>query len=214
MFDSSVTSKSIHYSYDILVNRGYVQSDLRDPSSRLAGQVTISNSIEGWITTDVSSLFRFKMNTKSSDYFVRLTMYDFSCLITDQQITPLSLSLFLCSPTARGTKTNRRRISGAHGMCPRWRPLSKQHRFLSTKWKVISLIMSDSWTASLLGTSVPGGPIGGQTNVQLRNEHLSYIVTWYVPEPFGAQRSHPISFCFRFSLSAFTTLMWLRKYVL
>ena len=29
-----------------------------------------------------------------------------------------------------------------------------------------------------LGSSVPGGPIGGQTNVQLRNEHLSYIVTW------------------------------------
>ena len=30
----------------------------------------------------------------------------------------------------------------------------------------------------LSGTSVPGGPIGGQTNVQLRNEHLSYIATW------------------------------------
>jgi len=30
----------------------------------------------------------------------------------------------------------------------------------------------------ILGTSVPGGPIGGQTNIQLRNEHLSYILTW------------------------------------
>ena len=48
---------------------------------------------------------------------------------------------------------------------------------------------------AFVGTSVPGGPIGGQTNVQLRNEHTSYILTW-------------------FSLSAFTALMWLRKYVL
>lgn len=26
---------------------------------------------------------------------------------------------------------------------------------------------------------VPGGPIGGQTRISLRNEHLSYILTWY-----------------------------------
>lgn len=24
-----------------------------------------------------------------------------------------------------------------------------------------------------------GGPIGGQTNISLRNEHVSYIITWY-----------------------------------
>lgn len=43
-------------------------------------------------------------------------------------------------------------------------------------------------------SSVPGGPIGGQTRVTLRNEHLSYIITWY-------------------SLSAATLLLWyqLRK---
>ncbi|KAL5483761.1 hypothetical protein EMCRGX_G020173 [Ephydatia muelleri] len=28
-------------------------------------------------------------------------------------------------------------------------------------------------------TTVPGGPIGGQTRVTLRNEHLQYIFTWY-----------------------------------
>lgn len=28
----------------------------------------------------------------------------------------------------------------------------------------------DSW--------VPGGPIGGQTNLSIRNEHLQYILTW------------------------------------
>ncbi|PAV70105.1 hypothetical protein WR25_09677 [Diploscapter pachys] len=27
-------------------------------------------------------------------------------------------------------------------------------------------------------TSIPGGPIGGQTNVSIRNEHMQYIVTW------------------------------------
>uniref|UniRef100_A0A2H8TTH0 SURF1-like protein n=2 Tax=Melanaphis sacchari TaxID=742174 RepID=A0A2H8TTH0_9HEMI len=27
-------------------------------------------------------------------------------------------------------------------------------------------------------SSVPGGPIGGQTNISLRNEHVSYIITW------------------------------------
>ncbi|KAK3727156.1 hypothetical protein QZH41_015175, partial [Actinostola sp. cb2023] len=31
---------------------------------------------------------------------------------------------------------------------------------------------------AVAGSSVPGGPIGGQTRVYLRNEHLQYIVTW------------------------------------
>ncbi|XP_071948161.1 surfeit locus protein 1-like isoform X2 [Antedon mediterranea] len=30
-----------------------------------------------------------------------------------------------------------------------------------------------------LDSSIPGGPIGGQTRVTLRNEHLNYIITWY-----------------------------------
>jgi len=40
--------------------------------------------------------------------------------------------------------------------------------------------------------TVPGGPIGGQTRVGLRNEHLSYLITW-------------------FSLSAATSYMWYRQ---
>ncbi|XP_035209651.1 surfeit locus protein 1-like [Stegodyphus dumicola] len=43
-------------------------------------------------------------------------------------------------------------------------------------------------------TTVPGGPIGGQTRITFRNEHLSYIITWY-------------------SLCAATTYMWYRKYL-
>jgi len=29
-------------------------------------------------------------------------------------------------------------------------------------------------------SSVKGGPVGGQTRVTLRNEHFSYILTWWV----------------------------------
>lgn len=29
-------------------------------------------------------------------------------------------------------------------------------------------------------SSLPDGPIGGQTRVTIRNEHLNYIITWYV----------------------------------
>ncbi|KFB51465.1 AGAP006533-PA-like protein [Anopheles sinensis] len=43
-------------------------------------------------------------------------------------------------------------------------------------------------------STVPMGPVGGQTRVTLRNEHLSYIVTW-------------------FSLSGFTTWLWFRQVV-
>lgn len=38
-------------------------------------------------------------------------------------------------------------------------------------------------------STVPGGPIGGQTIVTLRNEHLQYIITWL-------------------SLSVLTSLFW------
>ncbi|XP_053672973.1 SURF1-like protein isoform X2 [Anopheles nili] len=43
-------------------------------------------------------------------------------------------------------------------------------------------------------STVPHGPVGGQTRVTLRNEHMSYIVTW-------------------FSLSGFTTWLWFRQIV-
>lgn len=43
-------------------------------------------------------------------------------------------------------------------------------------------------------STVKGGPIAGQTRVTLRNEHMSYIVTWY-------------------SLSAFTAFLWWKQVV-
>ncbi|KAM3874014.1 surfeit locus protein 1 [Diretmus argenteus] len=45
-----------------------------------------------------------------------------------------------------------------------------------------------------LGSTIPGGPIGGQTRVTLRNEHLQYIVTWY-------------------GLCAATSYMWYAKFI-
>lgn len=42
-------------------------------------------------------------------------------------------------------------------------------------------------------TTVPGGPIGGQTNINVRNEHLNYLTTW-------------------FTLTLVTMLMWIHKF--
>lgn len=47
---------------------------------------------------------------------------------------------------------------------------------------------------STASATVPNGPVGGQTRVTLRNEHLSYIATW-------------------FSLSGFTGWLWFRQIV-
>lgn len=43
-------------------------------------------------------------------------------------------------------------------------------------------------------STTPGGPIGGQTRVTLRNEHMQYILTWY-------------------GLCAATSYLWFRKFV-
>ncbi|XP_053328638.1 surfeit locus protein 1 isoform X2 [Spea bombifrons] len=45
-----------------------------------------------------------------------------------------------------------------------------------------------------LASTIPGGPIGGQTRVTLRNEHMQYIITWY-------------------GLCAATTYLWCKKFV-
>jgi surfeit locus 1 family protein len=42
-------------------------------------------------------------------------------------------------------------------------------------------------------SSVKGGPLGGQTAINLRNEHMSYVITW-------------------FTLTFFTTFLWWQKF--
>lgn len=46
----------------------------------------------------------------------------------------------------------------------------------------------------IASSGVPGGPIAGQTRITLRNEHLTYVLTWY-------------------SLSIITGWMWHRLYI-
>lgn len=43
-------------------------------------------------------------------------------------------------------------------------------------------------------STISDGPIGGQTRIQMWNQHVSYIITWY-------------------SISALTSFMWLTKYM-
>lgn len=45
-----------------------------------------------------------------------------------------------------------------------------------------------------LASTIPGGPIGGQTRVTLRNEHIQYVMTWY-------------------GLCAATSYMWYAKFI-
>ncbi|XP_051906806.1 surfeit locus protein 1 isoform X2 [Hippocampus zosterae] len=45
-----------------------------------------------------------------------------------------------------------------------------------------------------LASTIPGGPVGGQTRVTLRNEHMQYIITWY-------------------GLCASTAYMWYAKFI-
>ncbi|CAD6185641.1 unnamed protein product [Caenorhabditis auriculariae] len=49
------------------------------------------------------------------------------------------------------------------------------------------------WVDAAFESTIPGGPIGGQTNVNIRNEHLQYLLTW-------------------FSLTAVTLAMWLHRF--
>ena len=44
------------------------------------------------------------------------------------------------------------------------------------------------------GSTVKDGPAGGQTVVTVRNEHMSYILTWY-------------------SLSIVTSFLWYRRFI-
>ncbi|XP_055331625.1 calcium-activated potassium channel slo-1-like [Paramacrobiotus metropolitanus] len=43
-------------------------------------------------------------------------------------------------------------------------------------------------------SSIPGGPLGGQTIIEMRNEHMNYAITW-------------------FSLSVITAFLWYYKYI-
>lgn len=80
-------------------------------------------------------------------------------------------------------------------------PLGPKHPSSGRFWhyKDVAQMASASGAAPILvdavaESTVEGGPIGGQTNVSVRNEHFSYIITWY-------------------SLSAATAFLWYHKYI-
>lgn len=79
-----------------------------------------------------------------------------------------------------------------------------------------------------VGSTIPGGPIGGQTRVTLRNEHMQYIITWWVGAFFLGEptESHMSSnnlllfhhliisaFFSRYGLCAATSYMWYAKFI-
>ena len=69
-----------------------------------------------------------------------------------------------------------------------------------TEWhhREIDLMAKTLGTAPVLldatkQSTIKGGPLGGQTAINLRNEHMTYIVTWY-------------------TLTFLTSLMWWHKF--
>ncbi|CAF1216823.1 unnamed protein product [Adineta ricciae] len=107
--------------YDILVNRGFVPFDLRDPSTRATGQIQEEHEIIGLV--------------RSTDYL--------------------------------------------NGMWNKNEPSKNIWRTRDVAEMSAAMRTAPIFIDEMKSTSVPGGPIGGQTNIQLRNEHLSYIATCY-----------------------------------
>uniref|UniRef100_A0A672LUM3 SURF1-like protein n=1 Tax=Sinocyclocheilus grahami TaxID=75366 RepID=A0A672LUM3_SINGR len=52
------------------------------------------------------------------------------------------------------------------------------YRDLETMAKVTGA--EEIFIDAVLDSTIPGGPIGGQTRVTLRNEHMQYVITWFV----------------------------------
>ncbi|XP_072422164.1 surfeit locus protein 1 isoform X2 [Chiloscyllium punctatum] len=102
---------------------------------------------------------------------------------------------------AKGQITDEVEIIGVIRLTERRRPFTPQNDVERNCWYYRDL----EAMAQAMGTepifidadfssTVPGGPVGGQTRVTLRNEHLQYILTWY-------------------GLCAATSYMWFQKFV-
>jgi len=77
---------------------------------------------------------------------------------------------------------------------PKNRTESNQWQFRDIPGLAEKLDTSPIFLDATVETTIPGGPIGGQTKVTLRNEHFSYLVTW-------------------FTLSAVSSYMWYARYI-
>ena len=118
----------------ILVNRGFVPREKRDPKTRLEGQVEGIIDINGIVRrSEKRSPFTPKHNPESNQW--------------------------------------------------NYKDIDEMATALNTRPILIDAI-----------NSVPGGPIGGQTRVTLRDEHIQYAATW-------------------FSLAFITSVMWYYRYI-
>jgi surfeit locus 1 family protein len=110
----------------ILVNRGWVPQEKRDPATRAEGQIEAPVAIEGLLRTDGWKGLEFaKPPNKPEERFY------------------FWLDLPVMADDVKGP--------------------------------IIEEVYADAVAAD-----VPGGlPIGGQTRIQLRNDHLEYAITWY-----------------------------------
>lgn len=122
--------------YYILVNRGWVPSDRKNPANRAEGQITGEITLNGVIRLPEQREPFMVKNMPGQNVWV-------------------------------------------------YRDVDKMAAVAGTAPIFIDAA-EDSW--------IPGGPIGGQTNLSIRNEHLQYILTW-------------------FSLSALTSYLWYKQYV-
>jgi len=118
----------------ILVNRGWVPKQKKDPRTRMEGQVTGEQTLTGLVRTQEQRGTFMPASKGTSSLFIYRDVKGMS-------------ELARCAPVY---------IEAREG--------------------------------------VPGGPKGGQTRVTLRNDHVSYMITW-------------------FSLSFITSYMWWRRYV-
>lgn len=115
----------------LLVNRGFVPENRRDPASRAEGQVAGPQAIEALLRTDGWKGVDFaKPPNKSEERFY------------------FWLDLPVMAADLEG---------------------------IVTDGSVITEIYADA-----VASEVPGGlPIGGQTRITLKNDHLEYALTWY-----------------------------------
>ncbi|XP_055055539.1 surfeit locus protein 1 [Misgurnus anguillicaudatus] len=81
------------------------------------------------------------------------------------------------------------------------KPFVPQNNMAGNKWYYRDLETMAKATGAeeifidaVFDSTIPGGPIGGQTRVTLRNEHMQYVITWY-------------------GLCAATSYMWYAKFI-
>ncbi|KAF5400791.1 hypothetical protein PHET_05369 [Paragonimus heterotremus] len=115
----------------ILVNRGWIQTNFRDPHSRRKGQV------EG--TVELSGFVRYGEKLP----LFKPSLMVWPCVDQENQAPQVQ---YYC------------------------RAISQMAEQLHT----LPLLIDANYEST-----VSGGPIGGQTRIQLRNEHASYIFTWF-----------------------------------